>query len=1308
MIGIAQNSTAAVETTRTGNSPGRRPEYVYIPLVFLLSLLLALPFLLYGPLPNAHDGAEHQNYIRNFSEQFWSGNLYPRWLLDMNHGLGSPSYFVYPPLPAYVSVALDPMCRVLHLNAFNIAAWLSLLCSGLGAFLWLRTFASARVAFVCSALYMLLPYHLAIDFYRRAALSECWALAWMPLLLYFTFRIVSGKRHAVLGFAATFALLIFSHLISVAMFFWLPVLLAIFESEPGKKLSSAVRVCGAMLLGSAMSAVYLLPAIVNAKYMPAARLMLNNPGYLLSNQLAFLGRRLIAHSASENFLQTVSQAVAGTLLVSLAAGAIAFFLGKGASRRPVLFWLAVTCMSALMMCKPSAPIWQHIPSLHQAIQYPWRFNALLCIATTALLALCLNALRAQARIWKVSVAIGVLIVAGVSLLACGKILRFYTQQGPIAAAQPVNEHDGWFPAWVPAGTDEQTSKIASVGPQEVLVEGNGSVGSTVWQPRHIEFDSNTAAGGWVRIRQFFYPTWQARVNGAMLPIRPVLPEGLLEVQVPQGTQHVEVSIPLSRTELAGRWLSAASLLICFALATIQPGPQRELTEVSSRPAGREVPAKSLLLISFLVFLPWILIVVATAGFWGALAFVVYALVALAVGSTLIVAALPAVSRVESVYLAPALGVLILSALGALWLRLGLSILWVPLLWLVLCIPGAVALWKDRGNIRTSSVKFGRTLAILSTLVALIYFLPPARNDAVMHRDGSFQWMYVDTQHFYAIAADLKNADGVPKGPGTTTEYLRYHFGPYVPAAVISRVTGLSVGDSLVRITRAASLWSLVLAVFGLGTMLSLKANGKTFGGVMCVAGLFFYGALLALFTNEVNSASHVSGAILFVIPNVNVLADGGPFSHLVLGHSMLHGLIAITAILGLCLAGTSKPDPDRLRLFWLAILPALAVPMNSVAALYCFVAVATLLIWSQPRLRQTWFAVSFMVLAFLVSWFWMGFHHSADAAGMAMKQDVFNHWWTLLITFAVGLGLRAIGFRWVTWPIRDPISALVVTSTLSMLAFALLIHLGDDNERYGIYFLQCLFSIFAFSRIGPLIHADERRKLAAAWLSITAKGLVVLFVVGALMGIVARLLHTHTGIHSFWFNVLASLAVAVLLALFARLVQRNSQLARPISLAVLGLLALGFLAWIPPVMNFGLDRMKMDIVLSSGEVHGLIRLRTIAPPNQVFATNHHSVPSLAARPQRSYGYTALSEHPVLLEGYLDRGISKLAGFSDLLRDNDLMFSTTDPQTVRTITGTYNVKWLVAEPGTDISLPRPLPAWIVPQQETGDLKIYRID
>ena len=37
---------------------------------------------------------------------------------------------------------------------------------------------------------------------------------------------------------------------------------------------------------------------------------------------------------------------------------------------------------------------------------------------------------------------------------------------------------------------------------------------------------------------------------------------------------------------------------------------------------------------------------------------------------------------------------------------------------------------------------------------------------------------------------------------------------------------------------------------------------------MSVAGLFFYGSLLSLFTDERNGSSHVTGAILYTIPTV--------------------------------------------------------------------------------------------------------------------------------------------------------------------------------------------------------------------------------------------------------------------------------------------------------------------------------------------------------------------------------------------------------------------------------------------------------
>ena len=257
----------------------------------------------------------------------------------------------------------------------------------------------------------------------------------------------------------------------------------------------------------------------------------------------------------------------------------------------------------------------------------------------------------------------------------------------------------------------------------------------------------------------------------------------------------------------------------------------------------------------LAFLPWIATVLFTAGAWGAVNFLGYVVIIFAVGYFVASMALPASARSQTILLAPALGILAISALTAFWLRLGLPLTWAVALWLGLMAAGAMSLWRDRSLWANSSIGYGGALVVLSVLIFAVYFLPGACNDAVVRRDGSFNWIYVDTQYFHSVAASIKNSDGPPKTPGTSTEELRYHFGPYAPAAAISRLDGLELGDAFARVTRGASLWALVLSCFGLGTLLSLKANGAKFGGVMSVAGLFFYGSLLSLFTNELNGSS---------------------------------------------------------------------------------------------------------------------------------------------------------------------------------------------------------------------------------------------------------------------------------------------------------------------------------------------------------------------------------------------------------------------------------------------------------------------
>ena len=128
-------------------------------ILVVAALLLSLPMLIRGPMPAAHDTDEHRHFTAHFAEQFWAGEAYPRWLLNMNHGLGSPTFFVFPPLPAYVYTLLEPVGKALHFDAFNVSAFLCLLLSGIFAFLWMSTMASRPIALVVACLYLLLPYH---------------------------------------------------------------------------------------------------------------------------------------------------------------------------------------------------------------------------------------------------------------------------------------------------------------------------------------------------------------------------------------------------------------------------------------------------------------------------------------------------------------------------------------------------------------------------------------------------------------------------------------------------------------------------------------------------------------------------------------------------------------------------------------------------------------------------------------------------------------------------------------------------------------------------------------------------------------------------------------------------------------------------------------------------------------------------------------------------------------------------------------------------------------------------------------------
>ena len=714
------------------------------------------------------------------------------------------------------------------------------------------------------------------------------------------------------------------------------------------------------------------------------------------------------------------------------------------------------------------------------------------------------------------------------------------------------------------------------------------------------------------------------------------------------------------------------------------------------------------LVIALALVPFLGTVLFTAGLWPALNQLAYATVVVLAGYCIVGLALPISAREQGILLAPAAGILVVSSLAAFWVRMGLPLIWVLGLWLLLGAGGLLFLWRDRTLWMRGTVAYGGSLVFLSVLVCGVYFLPGARNDAVMRSDGSFNWIYVDTQYNQSIAAGVKNAEP-PKTPGTATADLLYHFGPYAPAALISRVDGLGLGDAFARVTRGVSVWALVLSCFGLGMLLSVKATGSRFGGVLSTAGFFFYGSLFSLFNDEWNSSTHLKGpAFIFNIPGAEVPGSGGPFSHLILGHSVLHGMLAITAVMGLCLLARELDQFWSWRTLALFSLPAIAVAMHSAAALYCIAVVGILLLWERLANLRSWMALVFMLGLFVGAWRIMGFSHAPDAALMTINKHPFGDWWAVAIWFTAGLGLRSLGLRWISRSLRDPLSVLIGASVVGLLSFSLVLHFEHGQQRYGFYFLQCVLALFAFSRLKPgFWRALDRTSWTGEWLMIAASGITVLLVPIILLRASSRLLHRGSAV-SFRQEILPFLLVLVLITLVLLLMKRNQRFSNMSSAVVVCVLSIGFFAWIGPLLNFGMDRMKMDVTVTPGEVRGLERLNELSKPDERFATNKHSMDNFAGSPARSYAYGTLAERPVLLEGYAYQGVTSISGFKDLLRDNDLMFSTADPDRLHQLARTWHVRWLVARPGTDLALARPLPGWLVEQQGTGDLKIYRVN
>lgn len=581
---------------RTGMTSNRVDGVNFI-VITVAGLLLTCPAWMLAFPPNSHDGWIHSLWYTQFSAQLYGGEVYPRWLLDLNQGLGSPSFFYYPPFPYYACILFKALFPndPLGLQQLGAAAGLAATASGWTMYLWLRRLVSPLPAVGATILYLLMPYHTAIDLYVRGAYAEFWAFVWMPLILYFVHRLRSGEPGGIAGVAVGYAFLIASHLPSALLFSPVPLLYAWMTADRNRKGWATMAVTAAMGAGIGLAGIYLLPAVLMRPYVSMQQMQI--PALYFENWF------MLTSFFTKKLNSILSWLIVSMMFLIGYAVLISRHRTNDALRRERAAWIVVSLSTIVIMTPISGPLWRMLPLL-QNVQFPFRYMAILCLAVAALMAIGFSTIPGgeikdgrggrlmRRRDLALHLGLGLTLIAWVVFLAYSVRREYLVYAVTPAADRGRISENRDAPEYLPRWSNRQAllrltdarGGSAQSRFQAQVVGGSAWLQIIQWQPRNIRFQVSAPQDARIRIGQLFYAGWraQAKGDGRELTVAPSYPEGLLELNVPAGNHEIDLQLTSLWPERVGKWVTVIALVLLLIVERLYVGhPKRGV--VKNRP-----------------------------------------------------------------------------------------------------------------------------------------------------------------------------------------------------------------------------------------------------------------------------------------------------------------------------------------------------------------------------------------------------------------------------------------------------------------------------------------------------------------------------------------------------------------------------------------------------------------------------------------------------------------------------------------------------------------------------------------------------
>lgn len=547
--------------------------------------LPALSALAQSALPRGGDLLLHFYRLVALDSCIHRGLFYSRWMPDLVFGYGYPLFHFYAPLSAYLGEAFHLAGADFALSVRLVSA-AALLGVAVGTYLWTRDLFNPRAGFVAAVAALYAPFVLSTPL-SRGSISDAVALAILPFAFWTLDRLRQRPTAPRLVTASlTLAALVLSHNVTALIAFPILGLYTLAGALETRRGAGRFAPFLALALGLGLAAFFWYPALADNGW-TRLDLFIADAQYDYRSNFLSLGYLFRLPARAEAGLMNPEGPYHINLLVPVAG--VVGLVGTCRVRREgcvraASLWLAGILLLYLSLAS-SAWLWSRLPLL-PLVQFPFRLLGPAGVVLAPPAAALFTSEGGKERTWVGPAAAAIFIVALIvpslpllyplrqgDLPACptlADVSRF--QSGGALGTTSSGEYLPKTIVQVPAGPAfagmDQGANLADKL-DRVQLPPSVRMDTLATKPLLAEWRTDSPVAFGVTVNTFYFPGWQARLDGKPLEVSPASQSGLIHFTVPAGEHELALYFGSTAVTRLGDGVSLVAVAALLALLATQ-------------------------------------------------------------------------------------------------------------------------------------------------------------------------------------------------------------------------------------------------------------------------------------------------------------------------------------------------------------------------------------------------------------------------------------------------------------------------------------------------------------------------------------------------------------------------------------------------------------------------------------------------------------------------------------------------------------------------------------------------------------------